>query len=673
MRYKDENIINFSCDDKKNVTVVLGDNTVGKTTLAQAFRWGLYGELISTQYEDAKNISILNNEVLGDMTANDYGHVEVELILENTGLNGILYNYKIIRKAMFVRKFPQLIAVQRSSTLKIYLTNTETGETIPYDNDGINGKHKGKVDELISELLPKNLSSYFLFDGERWSNEKSTKSDIKDSIYTLVGISPIREMKRHLGENGRLSVIRQLKSKITGSGEEYVKIIESIERYNQKIEVEERNIKEAGENAKSYESKASQIEQLLNSNPNIEQDQKDCEQIKKNMTVNENHMKTFYGDIVTNFSLSHTYFAAPLLEQIVDLLKEVELEGVDIPGVTDKTIDYLMQRHECLCGHKIIDNSFEAETLLKLRKLVPPAVIGARVGNYEDKIRQWNANSADLFASLLEKAKLYQLEYYDMLDNEEALGKKEKKIDNKINFAQERIKMNGYKKQACDENEKVRKSRLNIDDYRERINSLEKTKETLDEKTLTNKKLKKYIAYAEELYRLACKIYQDKEGTLLTELNEIIEKNFREMFNEQEKVAKLGQDYILRLFYKRISNTNGYSGLEATGLSEGEKIARNFAFIVSILELANKIKQDGDEIAQSLPLVLDGPFSKLSSVNTSKVASVLPDVSDQVIIFMLDKDWEPSGLQEYTDKQYMYRTVKEIEGNSSTICAAAEV
>ena len=52
MRYKGENEIEFSRDDKKNVTVVLGDNTVGKTTIAQAFRWALYGEII--------NITIIN-------------------------------------------------------------------------------------------------------------------------------------------------------------------------------------------------------------------------------------------------------------------------------------------------------------------------------------------------------------------------------------------------------------------------------------------------------------------------------------------------------------------------------------------------------------------------------------------------------------------------------------
>ena len=33
MRYKGENSLEFSCDKEKNVTVVLGDNTIGKTTL----------------------------------------------------------------------------------------------------------------------------------------------------------------------------------------------------------------------------------------------------------------------------------------------------------------------------------------------------------------------------------------------------------------------------------------------------------------------------------------------------------------------------------------------------------------------------------------------------------------------------------------------------------------
>ena len=36
-------MLTFSIDNDKNVTVVLGKNTSGKTTLIQAFNWALYG------------------------------------------------------------------------------------------------------------------------------------------------------------------------------------------------------------------------------------------------------------------------------------------------------------------------------------------------------------------------------------------------------------------------------------------------------------------------------------------------------------------------------------------------------------------------------------------------------------------------------------------------------
>lgn len=57
MRYKGRNHIEFSCDDVKNVTVVLGDNTVGKTTIAQAFRWGLYGALMAKRDKKCRRFS----------------------------------------------------------------------------------------------------------------------------------------------------------------------------------------------------------------------------------------------------------------------------------------------------------------------------------------------------------------------------------------------------------------------------------------------------------------------------------------------------------------------------------------------------------------------------------------------------------------------------------------
>lgn len=82
MRYKGEMEINFSCDDEKNVTVILGDNTFGKTTIAQAFRWGLYGRVKPTNYtEDIKDIVLLNREVISGMSYSKTETVRVEIFV----------------------------------------------------------------------------------------------------------------------------------------------------------------------------------------------------------------------------------------------------------------------------------------------------------------------------------------------------------------------------------------------------------------------------------------------------------------------------------------------------------------------------------------------------------------------------------------------------------------
>ena len=38
-QFKGTTSVSFSVDPKQNVTVILGDNTFGKTTLLQAFNW----------------------------------------------------------------------------------------------------------------------------------------------------------------------------------------------------------------------------------------------------------------------------------------------------------------------------------------------------------------------------------------------------------------------------------------------------------------------------------------------------------------------------------------------------------------------------------------------------------------------------------------------------------
>ena len=150
-------------------------------------------------------------------------------------------------------------------------------------------------------------------------------------------------------------------------------------------------------------------------------------------------------------------------------------------------------------------------------------------------------------------------------------------------------------------------------------------------------------------------------------MNQIIEENFERMFNSKEKYARLEKDYKIHMYYRSMG---GFSDYEEQHLSNGELIAVNFVYIVSILELAKRRQQSSENNKEGilkLPLVLDAPFSNLSNENTNLVAEKLPAFAEQVIIFMLDKDWEASGLQKYTLPEYCYRVSKEASANNSTI------
>mgnify|MGYP000208766304 CR=1 FL=1 len=89
-QYKGSNFITFSTDPEKNVTVITGENTCGKTTLVQSFIWCFYGHV------DFKDKRILNTEVAEKLKNNIIGAKETATVRVNLSHDGI--NYLIERK-----------------------------------------------------------------------------------------------------------------------------------------------------------------------------------------------------------------------------------------------------------------------------------------------------------------------------------------------------------------------------------------------------------------------------------------------------------------------------------------------------------------------------------------------------------------------------------------------
>jgi DNA sulfur modification protein DndD len=76
-QFKGEQTIHFADDGEQNVTIIMGDNGTGKTTLAQVFTWCLYGD---TSFEDK---ILLCKATSAKMLTNASETVRAELTLKH--------------------------------------------------------------------------------------------------------------------------------------------------------------------------------------------------------------------------------------------------------------------------------------------------------------------------------------------------------------------------------------------------------------------------------------------------------------------------------------------------------------------------------------------------------------------------------------------------------------
>lgn len=173
MPYKGNVSVDFPTDDFRNVMIVFGDNMRGKTSLLNAVRWGFYGEALG-RHSIPIPLHQLANRDAG--LENDW-MFEVRIEFEDQG-----HTYDLRRRA---EKSPLVDVPSRPQDMRVepYLTK-----------DGIPVAGLEVANE-INQILPKQVSRFFLFDGEllgEYENLLIEGSEqgrqIKEAIEEVLGV-----------------------------------------------------------------------------------------------------------------------------------------------------------------------------------------------------------------------------------------------------------------------------------------------------------------------------------------------------------------------------------------------------------------------------------------------------------------------------------------------------
>ncbi len=644
-QYKEPQIIKFSCDKDKNVTVILGINTSGKTTLIQAFNWCLY-ETTSFKTKD-----LLNSERMRSLGLYSSCVVSVEVELEHEGK---LY---VIRRTQSATKTESERIKYQPSVLKVEFKeeNGEMQEISSYE-----------CGNTINKILPAALSDYFFFDGERIS-DINNKGDVVAAVRGLMGLETISEAVDHFNK-GSNSVIGKLSKELdVGQDEKSKRYQVDLDGAKAQLQVLESRISGVREEIEYFENRKKELNEIILAHADTKSRQEEKLRVEKDIAFLERNQESLEQQLVKDFTKgAPKFFMSPLYKKIYQVLSDAKQEGEGIPEMHSKAIDFILARGKCICGIDLTQNQGAVNHIKYEQSLLPPQHIGTIIRTYKERIA-FDERHTDGYTKEIEN------DYKRIRENANQLDDKKSRLQELSRLLQGNVDVGKYERDNNENDRQLREKRellnslsVRIGETKNKIQSLEKTVASLVLVTEKNRKINQCLAYARKIYKWFKDSYDRAEQDVKTELDKSINSIFAQMYHGR-RIVEIDGRYHITL---KIDNGDG---IFVTDTSPGLDTVKNFAFIAGIVDLARRKakeqKSDDPDVVEystePYPVVMDAPFSNADEIHIANISNVLPQVAEQVILIVMKKDWEHAKPMMNDKVGIIYEIEKHSETNSS--------
>lgn len=619
----------FSTDPDRNVTLIMGDNGAGKTTLAQAFEWCLYGRDPKNKGKIIK--SVINAQVRDRIPADSSRYVQVEIELIKNGIG-----YTVVRRQKYTRS-------KNGNTVK--------GEQQEFDifyKEGGQTRHvpAAELRTTINKLLSQELSHYFFFDGEHIKDmekeiEHGESSDFAEAVKAILGLRPIALALEHLkAPNGRTSVERKFKSLLDLSGNRDLEKKQAKIRSNEKkIESLQEDVEIAESDAHAARKRVEKLNELLLENQESEEAARAVQKATRDLSRANEVLKTKREFLFELFQNGYfRFFTTRPIRDARTELKDADKISKGVPSVNDRTIKFLLERHECICGKKFKDGDETAQHLYDLLAYVPPKDLGTYIAEFDKECRVRSEGHFDLRSVV---AKAY--EEYTVAENaaataEQGLAAAQAHLDsiNHIDVSTIRGNLTRAKadvKRAEDIIAVSKRDRLRLHSENEQLEDEIEKASFQNEK---NKFVQECLAYVNYIYSYLDIYYSAHEVGTRDNLGRIVNKFFTTVYDGEIRLA-IDENYGVEVSVVGINTDD-----DDWKTSSGQTLAIILSFILGILDIAKSNIRKGENLLQgdTYPLVMDAPLSDFDKTRIGTICNLLPDIAEQVVIIIKDTDGE---------------------------------
>ncbi len=638
-QYKGLNEIEFSTDPEKNITVVYGPITTGKTTLLQAFNWVLYNK-INLQNPDL----VYNLEESREIGPGEDLEVFVEVLIEKDEIEKKQYKFKrTVKYRYFENKGLSVLSESAVASVK------ENDTWVRLDD----------FEEQVNMLLPSKLSNYFFFDGERikviGNQQKRGEQEVGEAVKSILGLEDFNTAIKHL--TGPRSVMTELRNSLNNSaGSEMESLKKKIEKYDELIDEKIQSKDRLEGEISNLKSKKEEKQKIIAENKTTAEYQQQKQALQKRIDYNSNRRIEAYADFKRYFNKYYLdFFYSGLSGKIEDITKSgiLNIKNEAIPNMNDKSVQYLIKRGYCVCGEKLVEGDEHYNFLMQEMMKLPPKEIGGGIADFNREIKY---SVSDEKSNYFKEEVTKKFSDICRLNNE--INDDTDKLEKISKLIQTDIDVGALEAEVRELEAKIEDYSRMIGQKNSDIDSLKRDKESdntklsslagFDEK---NQKILREIDYTNKINDILSKMYNSKEKKLIAELENEINKYLDKIY-AGERIMKIHPDYTFHLKYQDGDEIDSAE-------SEGLGIVKAISFMCGLFEVAKKklIKELKDLDGEVMyPLVFDAPLSNVGSYERKNIMHYLPEVASQIIVFTR----EPKDLEDIDNvtKNKIFRTYR---------------
>ncbi len=657
--YKGNNHISFSSfKEKKNISIIAGQNGFGKTTFLSALVWGFYGKLIADVDEKYKREiyetggykkyakTILNKDVFNSKSSNKIYSVEIEL--SDVYIPSVPCKKIIIKREFDVEK--------ESEKIRILIDGFENELT----------KEVG-ADIFINDfILPREIAKFFLFDAEKIVSLAEIKTlhekrKLSKAYSEVLGINKYENLKRNL-ESLRLKLRK--KSASAKDLRKLERLQSELENIEKLIDYNESKIKSNNEELERLKTLSEQYQEKLirEGNSMTAEDlirQKKLRDTLKNQSI---EIKAKLKELIelAPFAIAGNK-TKQLFNQVDAELKQKQKQN-DSEFFKSK-IESIQEKITQQINTKKIPADIKSEVLELISKTISENVLEQR-NTVEKILLDLSLEQSNEFFALYDNIKQSFSILFKQLVKEER--------NNRIFLAKTIKKISNAESKESDVLTKKYKIEKSITD--KRIEELTKEQNKLYEEigafqqeSATKSKLISELSKMVKLDELDDK--KDKvTNRLIDELNEFIikyksEKKYSLQQKIKQELAKLmhKKDFITDVDVEikddiieinLIDNKGNFIDKET--LSKGEQQLYATALLKSLV----------DESGIKFPVFIDSPLQKFDKRHSQNIITEFyPTISSQVILFpLLEKELtvrEYELLLPFVSQTFMIENIEE--------------